>query len=87
MSCNLKLFFIKLYINYEFIFDDKPTINKGFWNLDWANKRNIEQLKTNYKYRNFLISNRGNKNMYLSQNKVAKKMTEEVLLELNNYLK
>ena len=71
----------------EFIFDDKPTINKGFWNLDWANKRNIEQLKTNYKYRNFLISNRGNKNMYLSQNKVAKKMTEEVLLELNNYLK
>ena len=37
--------------------------------------------------RNFLISNRGNKNMYLSQNKVAKKMTEEVLLELNNYLK
>ena len=70
----------------EFVFDKNDTSNI-FWNLDWENKRNFEQLKTNFRYKNHLLSNKENKKLYSIVNREAKEKTEELLLILNIYLK
>ena len=70
----------------EFVFDENDTSNI-YWNLDWENKRNFEQLKTNFRYKNHLLSNKENKKLYSIVNREAKEKTEELLLILNIYLK
>ena len=70
----------------EFVFDENDTSNI-YWNLDWENKRNFEQLKTNFRYKNHLLSNKENKKLYSIVNREAKEKTEELLLILSIYLK
>ena len=71
----------------EFVFDNKQNSNDYYLNLDWENKRNLEQLNTNFRSRNHLISNKENKKLYSIVNRQAKEKTEEILVALNSYLK
>ena len=81
--------YLKVYdmVMNEFVFDNKQNSNDYYLNLDWENKRNLEQLNTNFRYRNHLISNKENKKLYSIVNRQAKEKTEEILVALNSYLK
>ena len=81
--------YLKVYdmVMNEFVFDNKQNSNDYYLNLDWGNKRNLEQLNTNFRYRNHLISNKENKKLYSIVNRQAKEKTEEILVALNSYLK
>ena len=57
--------FDDIMLSSDFILRDDKDIESWQWVMDWENEKNINQLKENKHFRNFLIANRANKRLML----------------------